>query len=109
MADSTRPLSGDSVAINRKYLDSLVVEGRIVGARRPSTETELFGRRFRTPVTTGALSHLKSGMAAFAEGAKLAGAACFIGMGGTDELRQVLSTGAEIIKIIKPVYNFKAE
>ena len=72
-----RKLSGDSIALNRRYLDHLVVESRIVGAVHPSSACELFGCRFETPVTTGALSHLKAGM-------------------------EVMRTGAKVIKIIKP-------
>ena len=101
MADS-RQHAGDSIAISRRYLDSLLVEGRIVGAARPSAETSLFGRVFDTPVMTAALSHLKPGMAAFAEGAKAANAVCCVGMGDCAELRAVLATGADIVKIIKP-------
>ena len=100
MAENT--LSGDSIAINRRYLDHLLVESRIVGAVHPSTECELFGHHFLTPVTTGALSHLKAGMDVFAEGAKRAGAACFVGMGDCEELESVLRTGAKVIKIVKP-------
>ena len=96
------PLPGDSVALNRRYLDHLLVEGRIVGAVHPVTGCELFGHFFETPVTTGALSHLKAGMDAFAAGAAKAGAACFIGMGDCAELEKVLQTGAKVIKIIKP-------
>ncbi len=101
MADQ-RPLSGDSIALNRRFLDHLVVEGRVVGALHPTAETTIFGCRFDTPVMTAALSHLKPGMTAFAEGAKAAGAACCIGMGGCEELEAALATGAKIIKIIKP-------
>lgn len=99
---SERPLPGDSIEINRRYLDRLLVEGRIVGAVHPTAETTLFGYPFQTPITTGALSHLKPGMDALALGAKEAGAACFIGMGDCDELGRVLRTGAKVIKIIKP-------
>ena len=102
MAVKERPLSGDSIAINRRYLDRLLVESRIVGAVHPTTDLTLFGHPFSTPIATGALSHLKPGMAAFAEGAKLAGAPCFLGMGSCEELEQVLATGAGVIKIIKP-------
>ena len=102
MAVKERPLSGDSVAINRRYLDRLLVESRIVGAVHPTTDLTLFGHPFSTPIATGALSHLKPGMAAFAKGAKLAGAPCFLGMGSCEELEQVLATGAGVIKIIKP-------
>ena len=97
-----RALSGDSVELNRRYLDHLAVEGRIIGAVHPTTSCELFGHRFETPVTTGALSHLKAGMDTLAAGAKEAGAACFIGMGDCAELEKVLRTGAKVIKIIKP-------
>lgn len=97
-----RPLSGDSIAINRRYLDSLLVEGRIVGAVHPTAETVLFGEKFATPITTGALSHLKPSMKELAEGAKRAGALCFIGMGGHEEMGLCASTGAKLIKIIKP-------
>ena len=97
-----RVVPGDPIALNRRYLDHLVVEGRIVGAVHPVTTCKLFGHRFETPVTTGALSHLKAGMDVFAAGAKEAGAACFIGMGDCTELEKVLRTGAKVIKIIKP-------
>ncbi len=97
-----RPLSGDSIAINRRYLDSLLVESRIVGAVHPTAETTLFGEHFSTPVTTGALSHLKPSMAALATGAKQAGALCFIGMGDCEEMESCAATGAKLVKIIKP-------
>ena len=97
-----RPLSGESEAINRRFLDHLLVEGRIVGAAHPTAETTLLGHRFDTPIMTAALSHLKSGMPALAEAARLAGAACSIGMGDCAELEAVLQTGAKVIKIVKP-------
>ncbi len=105
---NNRPLSGDSEAINRRYLDHLLVEGRIVGAVHPSAKTELFGQVFDTPVMTAALSHLKPGMPALAEAAKLANAACCIGMGDCAELEAVLKTGAKVIKIVKPYADEKA-
>ena len=97
-----KELSGDSIAINRRYLDHLLVESRIVGAALSSTECTLFGHAYGTPVTTGALSHLQPGMDALAEGAKEAGALCFIGMGSCEEMEKVLRTGAKTVKIIKP-------
>ncbi len=99
---NNQPLPGDSEAINRRYLDHLLVESRIVGAVHPSAEITLLGHTFDTPVMTAALSHLKPGMPALAEAAKLAGALCSVGMGNCDELKAVLKTGAKVIKIIKP-------
>ncbi len=68
--------NADSIQIARKYLDSLVVEGRILGAVHPTSKVTVLGTEFETPIMTGALSHLKGGMAGYAEGAKLAGALC---------------------------------
>ena len=92
----------DSIAIARQYLDSLVVEGRIIGAEHPSSRIRVLGADFETPIMTGALSHLKRGMAGLAEGAKLAGALCSVGMGDNDQLGETLATGAKVIKIVKP-------
>ena len=59
-ASSERPLSGDSVALTRRYLDHLLVEGRIVGAAHPTAQTALFGHPFETPITTGARRRRRS-------------------------------------------------
>lgn len=91
---------GDSVRIAREYMDSLLVESRIVGAVRPDTTFRFLGDRFEMPIMTAALSHID--LVSMAEGAKQAGACVSIGMGGNEEFGQVLSTGAKVMKIIKP-------
>ena len=91
---------GDSVAIARAYMDSLLVESRILGSGMPSTKFEFLGETFETPIMTAALSHLD--LAGMAEGAREAGAPVCIGMGSSDELKRVLETGAKVIKVIKP-------
>ncbi len=93
-------LQGDSVQIARRYLDSLLVESRIVGAEKPDTAFEFLGRTFATPIMTAALSHVD--LTAMAEGARRAGAPVSIGMGSNDEMGRVLATGAAVMKIIKP-------
>lgn len=92
----------NSDAIARKYLDSLVIEQRVLGAVTPSAKVTFLGREYETPIMTGALSHLKNGMAGYAEGARLAGAAACIGMGDNEVLGACLDTGASVVKIIKP-------
>ena len=91
---------GDSVKIARMYMDSLLVEGRVVGAVRPDTAFRFLGETFRMPIMTAALSHLD--LVSMAEGAKQAGACVSIGMGGNEEFGKVLATGAKVMKIIKP-------
>lgn len=91
---------GDSVKIARMYMDSLLVESRIVGAEKPDTAFRFLGEEFEMPIMTAALSHLD--LVSMAEGAKQAGACVSIGMGVNEELGAVLATGAKVIKIIKP-------
>ena len=97
----TNPKS-NSMDITRKYLDSLVIEGRILGSVHPSTKINILGAEFDTPVMGAALSHLKPGMASYAEGLRRAGALCSVGMGDNESLGEVLATGAKVIKVIKP-------
>ena len=91
--------------ITRDYFDSLLLETRYIDSDIPSTRMTLFGEEFDTPIMTAALSHLhnpEDGMAVYAKGAALAGAAHWVGMGSDEELEGILATGARSIKIIKP-------
>ena len=94
--------NADSIKIARKYLDSLVIESRILGAKHPSAALDILGCHFETPVMGAALSHLKGGMAGYAAGLKEAGALVSVGMGPNEELKEILATGAKVIKVIKP-------
>ena len=94
--------NADSDKIARKYMDSLIIEGRVLGAEKPSAKVTFLGTEFSTPIMAGALSHLKPGMAGYAEGARQAGAVACIGMGDNETLGQCLDTGAKVIKVIKP-------
>ena len=96
-------LPGDSIQIAREYMDSLLVESRIIGAVRPSSRFEFLGESFDTPIMTAALSHID--LVGMAEGAVKAGAAVSIGMGDNDTLGEVINTGAKVMKIIKPYEN----
>ena len=93
-------LPGDSIQIAREYMDSLLVESRLLGAVRPIARFDFLGETFDTPIMTAALSHID--LVAMAEGAAKAGAAVSIGMGDNETLGAVINTGAKVMKIIKP-------
>jgi len=93
-------LPGDSIRIAREYMDSLLVESRLIGAVPPSSRFEFLGETFETPIMTAALSHID--LAGMAQGAKEAGAPVSIGMGDNEDFGAVLATGAKVMKIIKP-------
>lgn len=101
-----REKRGDSMQITRDYYDSFLIEMRHLDAVTPSTQVELFGHSFQTPVMMAALSHLdrvrEKGMVLIGEGARAAGSLMWCGMGDEDELEEILATGAKTVKIVKP-------
>ena len=106
MEERVCPVSSDQ--ITRAYFDSLLLEMRHIDAVEPDTTLTLYGETFATPVMMAALSHLKGqgnegdGMVQMAEGAKMAGAVNWAGMGDCDHFDRIAATGARSIKIIKP-------
>lgn len=100
------PDAGNSPRLTRAYLDSLLLEMRVIDAVRASTEMNLFGQTFATPVMVAALSSLDrirpNGTAETAKGAAAAGAAMWAGIGDDDELKAMVDTGAKTVKIVKP-------
>ena len=49
---------GNSNRITRAYLDSLLIETRYMDSVIPTTDFELYGEHFASPIMTAALSHL---------------------------------------------------
>ncbi|MDD2647873.1 MAG: alpha-hydroxy acid oxidase [Eubacteriales bacterium] len=102
----------DANQLTRAYMDSILVEPRYLGSCTPDISMELFGKRFSSPIMIAAFSHLSGthtgGMPEMARGAKLAGICNWAGMGDEKELSDILATGAETIKIVKPYANREA-
>ena len=98
--------AGNSDVITRQYYDSLLIEMRVLDSVFPSTGITLFGRELRTPIMTAAFSRLnetcEDGFAKLAEGAKAAGTAAWMGIGGDEEFRALAASGVPAVKIIKP-------
>ena len=98
-----------SKEITRAYFDSLLLEMRLMDSDVPNTEFELYGKKFKTPIMTAALSHIgtfnpdmPNGMVQYAQGATATGAVHWIGMGSDEEFEAVIAAGAPTIRIIKP-------
>lgn len=103
--------------ITRDFFDSLLLESRYLDSGLASTEVEIFGQNYSTPIMTAALSHLgskgkssasfiehqaMSGMIVYAEAAAKSNTLHWVGMGDDKELEDIVATGAKSIKIIKP-------
>ena len=99
----------DANLLARRYLDSLLIEERLVDAQVPDLTLELWGETFASPVMTPAFSHLKpyaegreSGMLEYSRAAAEANLVNWVGMMENDDYRRILATGARTIRIIKP-------
>lgn len=107
----------NSDQITRAYFDSMLLEQRLIDSDLPSTEVEIFGQQFSTPIMTAALSHLggkgqesadfiedkaMSGMIVYAEAARKSNTMHWVGMCDDKELEDIVATGAKTAKIIKP-------
>lgn len=103
--------------LTRQYFDSLLVETRYLDSQLPSTQMQLFGHTYSTPIMTAALSHLGSrgrtsadfiehkatdGMIRYAQAAARCNALHWVGMGDDQELADIIATGAKTVKVIKP-------
>lgn len=100
---------GNTKAITRRYFDSLLIEMRLMGQTEPDLETEIFGKMFRSPIMTAALSHLSrftpgeyGKMEQMILGAKDAGCLAWVGMMENEHFAQCMSTGADMVRVIKP-------
>lgn len=109
--------NSSSDKITRDFFDSLLLETRYIDSELATTEIELFGQTFSSPIMTAALSHLgskgkssasflehqaMSGMIVYAEAAAKSNVLHWVGMGDDQELEDIIATGAKSIKIVKP-------
>lgn len=99
----------DANVINRRYLDSLLVEMRVLDSIEPNLETEILGRHFSSPIMMPAFSHLnkvgKNGrkpMQEYAEAAKQLNLLNWVGMEPDEEFEPIAAVGAPTVRIIKP-------
>ncbi len=92
--------------ITREYFDSMLISPRYLDSDIPDISVEFFGKTYKTPVMTAALSHLNNncanGMIEYAKAAKTSGMLHFVGMTEDRELEDILKTGADTVKIVKP-------
>ncbi|HKM34498.1 MAG TPA: alpha-hydroxy-acid oxidizing protein [Lachnospiraceae bacterium] len=98
-----------AVRKTREYLDSILVEERLIDSVIASQDFELYGKHFSTPIMTPAFSHLKTfvkeqknGMYEYSKAAKHVNAVNWVGMCENEEFEEIQESKAETIRIIKP-------
>lgn len=58
MIPVTSGQADDANVHNRAYLDNILVEMRVIDAVEPDLTTTIFGKKYDSPLTLAALSHL---------------------------------------------------
>ncbi len=99
----------DANIITQKYMDSILIEERIVGSVVADTTTEFFGVKLSSPVMTPAFSHLKNydgraqnGLEEYSVAARDLNILNFCGMMENDMFKKIADTGAKTVRIVKP-------
>ena len=103
--------SGKKIDVNeytRRYMDSILIEERLIDSVLPTIETNIFGHRFSSPIMTPAFSHLKaigtdrdSAMVEYARAAKELNILNWVGMEPDDLMGEILAVGAKTVRIIR--------
>lgn len=98
----------DANVITRRYLDSIQIEERLIGAVKANISTTIFGKKYSTPIMMPAFSHLnkvpgaKNPMVGYARAAKELNTLNWIGMEPDDLYAEIAAVGADTVRIIKP-------
>ncbi|MBO4783101.1 MAG: alpha-hydroxy-acid oxidizing protein, partial [Lachnospiraceae bacterium] len=99
----------DANEITAKYMDSILIEQRLIDSVVADISTEFFGEKFDTPVMTPAFSHLGkydgrelTGLEEYSLAAKECNALNFCGMMENDMFQKIVDTGAKTVRIVKP-------
>lgn len=100
----------DANVHNRAYLDSILVEMRVIGAIEPNLETKIFGKKYSSPLTLAAISHLnhvlddktRQPMQEKARAAKELDLLNWIGMESDEDYQAIVAEGGDTVRIVKP-------
>lgn len=99
----------DANVITRNYLDSILIEERLLDSVLPSLKMEFLGETFAGPIMTPAFSHLPAyldreltGLEEYSIAAKNLDIVNWCGMMENDMFAKLAATGARTVRIIKP-------
>ena len=101
--------AADANLHNRRYLDELLVEMRVIDAYEPDLTLNLFNETFSSPIMMPAFSHLnkvgiegRTPMQEYAAAAKELNLVNWVGMEPDEEYESIAREGAHTVRIIKP-------
>ncbi|MCR5740646.1 MAG: alpha-hydroxy-acid oxidizing protein [Lachnospiraceae bacterium] len=101
--------SSDANIITEQYMDSILIEERLIDSVVADTSIEFLGDRFDSPIMTPAFSHLgnyngreHTGLEEYSIAAKECNILNFCGMMENDQFKKIADTGAKTVRIVKP-------
>ncbi len=99
----------DANVITQQYMDSILIEQKIIDSVVADTSVDFLGESFSSPIMTPAFSHLKNfggreltGLEEYSIAAKDANILNFCGMMENDMFQKIVDTGAKTVRIVKP-------
>ncbi len=105
--DNTR--ISDANVITERYMDSILIEERLIDSTVADTSIGFLGETFSMPVMTPAFSHLKNydgrehnGLEEYSMAARDCNILNFCGMMENDQFKKIADTGAKTVRIVKP-------
>ncbi len=110
MIPVTSGRADDANVHNRAYLDNILVEMRLLDSVEPDLTTEIFGKKYASPLTLAAVSHLNKvlpdkthkPMQEKARAAKNTNTLNWIGMESNEEYAEIVKEGGDTVRIVKP-------
>ena len=98
--------TGYSARYNLEFFKRFGFKFRIIDSQEASTEITLFGKIFKTPIFSSALSGMQditeNALTKLAIGMRDAGSMMWLGIASSQQVRSVLETGVPTVRIVKP-------
>ena len=99
----------DANEITARYMDSILIEERLIDSVTADLSIDFLGDKFDMPVMTPAFSHLgnyngreHNGLEEYSMAAKECNILNFCGMMENDMFKKLVDTGAKTVRIVKP-------
>ena len=94
---------------NLQYFERFGFKFRMIDSQEASTGITLFNRKYETPILSGALSGMtditEKPLVKVASGIKDSGSMMWLGVASSENLKEVIDTGAPTVRIVKPYQN----
>jgi len=99
----------DANEITARYMDSILIEERLIDSVKADVTTTILGENFSSPVLTPAFSHLGryndreyTGLEEYSMATRECNTLNFVGMMENDMFQKIIDTGAKTVRIVKP-------